>query len=112
MPDEKKIYRPTREECEATIRRITGKKETANLNPQGKPVCGMATVRVIMKHQYPGDGCSPNFPTTEMNGITAITPEEKELLKKLILKSLPIEEEESEEVLDLAAFLENNTPAY
>jgi hypothetical protein len=110
---EKEIRHPTHEECEATIRRITGSnRRKANINPQGKPTCGMATVRVIMKHQYPGDGCSPEFPSTEMNGIAARTPEEKALLKKLILNSLPLEEEESEEVIDLAAFLENNTPAY
>lgn len=110
---EKEIRRPTPEECEATIRRITGSnRRKANLNPRGERVCGMPTIQVVMKHRYPGDGYSPEFLSVELNGIPARTTEEKELLKKLVLGSIPPEEEESEEVIDLAAFLENNTPAY
>jgi len=108
-----KIYHPTPEECEATIRRITGKRRTANLNPRGESVCGLPTVQVVMKRRYPGDGYSPvGAPTVMMNGLPARTAEDLKVLKKLVLAGIPVEDEEKEEVEDIASFLENNTPAY
>lgn len=111
--EKKEIYHPTPEECEATIRRITGKRRQANLNPRGEAICGLPTVQVVMKRRYIGEGYSPvGAPSVEFNGIPARTHEEMERLKKLVLNGIPIEEEEKEEVEDLASFLENNTPAY
>lgn len=110
---EKEIHHPTPEECEATIRRITGTRRQANLNPRNEPVCGLPTIRVIMKRRYPGDGYSPvGSPTVEINGIPARTAEEMNILKKIVLNGIPLEEEESKEVIDLASFLEKNTPTY
>lgn len=108
---EKEIRHPTREECEATIRRITGKKETANLNPGNKPICGSAMIRVVMKRRYPGDGYSPDYPSVELNNIPARTAEDYELLKKLVLSGIPKEEEEMEEE-SIESLMTNNRPQY